>query len=140
MNREEARKELTDLIVDAIEADNLANGRNTIIRYDSGDDSRPDTSKTWVRLTVRHTDDNGHTIAPVGNRRFEETGLMFVQLFTPFPAGTHYSDTMSKVLLNAIRGYSGAIRLTRSSARDIGRSEGWMQVNVQANFYYDTRG
>lgn len=140
MTREDARKELTDLITDAINADNLANGRNTLIRYDAGDSSRPDVTFTWVRIVVSHDALNKQTLGPVGGRRFEEAGQLIVQLFTPFTTGTVLSDVMSQVLLGAIRSYSGAIRLTRSSARDIGRSEGWMQVNVLANFYYDTRG
>lgn len=94
---------------------------------------------SWVRLTVRHNVSQQESLGGVGRRKFERGGLVIVQCFTPLDLGRATADNLATVARNVFEGKTLTpenIRFTAVLTREIGPSEVWFQINVEAAFTY----
>lgn len=97
-------------------------------------------NEPWARVTIKWASGQGHTLAPVGSRRFDRRGTVTVQVFTPVgKRGLLLSDRLVKVAQDAFEANAPAsgpwFRNVRS--QDIGPDDAWYQVNVVAEFTFD---
>lgn len=94
----------------------------------------------WARVTVKWASGQGHTLAPVGSRRFDRRGTVTVQVFTPVgKRGLLQSDRLAKVAQDAFEANAPASGPWFRNVRpqDVGPDGAWYQVNVVAEFTFD---
>lgn len=100
----------------------------------------PPSGAAWVRLSVRHRVRGQETLGPAGNRKFESFGAVIVQVFTPLDNGTAAADTLAELVRTTFEGkvlLPEHIRVYAVGVREVGPSDEWHQVNVEAEFQYD---
>lgn len=102
---------------------------------------RPRSDLPWARASVQHNFSTQRTLGTTGNRRFERTGNVIIQLFNPrsVEQGMRLPDALADI---AVRAYEGNAAPNGAWFRDvryqeIGFSEPWFQVNVIADFVYE---
>jgi hypothetical protein len=97
----------------------------------------PQIGFKWVRVTVRHIGGNQSTLGKETNRKFERRGLIFVSVFIPAENGTSEADLLAKAAQDIFEGtrFNGVI-VNDSTIREVGSSDGWYQVIMEANFNY----
>lgn len=109
----------------------------------TGDSAGPEVppGRPWVRAGVRHSGGSQATLGSInGKRRQEMTGLVFMQVFTPFGDGQRASDELVEVLLNAYRtggATPSGVQFRNVRPEEIGKDGAWWQVNCLADFEYD---
>lgn len=93
----------------------------------------------WARMVVRHSAAPQSTLGTVGNRQFERLGSLLIQVFTPLRVGTRLSSELVQTIVN---GFEGA-RIAGTSVcfndiipREVGPSDKWYQVTIEATFRY----
>lgn len=94
----------------------------------------------WARATVVHTPIGGlRTIGTSPNRKFERTGTIFVQLFTPTGKGLNLADQLVRVVLGAFEGVRTAngVWFRDSGFNEVGQNGNHHQTNVTVSFVYD---
>ena len=99
----------------------------------------PPDDSPWARLTVRHTGATQDTLGSPGNRRFDRTGSVFIQIFVKSDTGTRLSKQLTETTVNAFEGntISGTtITFLDVIPRETGVDRGWFQTVVEATFRY----
>ena len=99
----------------------------------------PDT-RSWARLSVRHTFMGQETLGPVGGRKFQRLGTAFVQIFTLSDQGLDAADSLADATVKVFEGVrlpGTTVRFLNVLARESGPYGKWYQVVVEANFEYD---
>jgi hypothetical protein len=106
-----------------------------------GEDYNPPVGAAWVRISVRHFESRQWTLGGIGERKFIRRGLVFLQFFLPGNKGARDSDALVTAARNIFEGVHlpSDIRFTSFENREIGRTDGWYQVNAEAYFEYDER-
>lgn len=131
-----ARDELTGLVRTALEAEGV------VMRYEDRENDPPKTTTVnWARVTVRHNvRSQGSLSNEQGKRRFTSVGTLTTQIFAISGTGLSSADELSMVLLEALDGKRTASGVWLRNARmnEVGPSGHWFQVNVLADFMYDT--
>jgi len=120
-------------------------GTTTAVYFDN-EEADPPVSTSWVRFAVRHLGSTleaiGGTGALGGVNKFQRTGLAFIQVFVPQNQGLRSADTLAQAARAIFEGKnlsSNAIRFTNVVIREIGPTDSWWLVNVEAAFQYDER-
>lgn len=107
------------------------------------EDFTPPVNAPWARLSIRHNSGTQDTLGRTGNRRFERGGAVNIQIFTPQNIGVGGVSTLATTVKNIFEGVSlsGTTVIFRDVIfREIGPSNEWYQMNVEAEFnYYETR-
>ena len=97
-------------------------------------------NKPWARIRVQHNAGEQRSMGEKPNRRFTKYGIVTVQVFTP--AGKRGSVTgyrLGNVALDAFEGEeSGDVWFRNAVLREVGVDGHWDQMNVYAEFEYDT--
>jgi len=99
----------------------------------------PPTEAPWVRLAVRHTGRSQESLGPTGGRKFEAVGSVFVQCFAPLDSGTSSADTLAEAAQAVFEGNTlgtEQLRFTSAAITEVGPSDDWYQINVEAFFTY----
>jgi hypothetical protein len=97
----------------------------------------PPTDAVWYRLAVRHADRNQESLGGLGARKFESEGSVFVQCFAPLDSGAALADTLAETARSIFEGKTlTQIRFTSAAVREIGPTDDWYQINVEATFTY----
>lgn len=99
----------------------------------------PPSDSPWARLSIRHNGRDQESLGPVTGRKFESIGSVFVQCFSPLDGGRTAADTLAATAQSILEGkhlHPEGIRLTGAAITEIGASEGWYQINVEALFTY----
>lgn len=94
----------------------------------------------WVRVSVRHTASRQDTLGAVGNRKFLRFGSVIVQCFSKEDGGAGAAGTLAITARNLFEGKTlspEGIWFNAVDIREIGASEGWYQINVEATFSYE---
>lgn len=134
MNITEARDAILTLFRVAWLAD--ATSQNVPLYYWDVTADAP-TDDEWARVTVRHLTGGN---AAIGNKLFERTGVVTVQIFTQFGTGNVLSDELAQIAVNAFDGQStGAVWFRNVRVTEIGQDGQWFNVNVYAEFEYTER-
>jgi hypothetical protein len=97
----------------------------------------------WARLRIVHADGNQSTlVANEGHKRFERTGTVFVQMFSPRGKGLKGAYDEAETMLSAFEGKRtpNDVWFRRCRIEEIGESGSWYQINVVAEFTYEQRG
>lgn len=109
------------------------------------DDFDPPAKTLWGRGVVRHLGSSQETLGDTGNRKFERSGSLIVQLFAPLDKGTIPSDNQAEIVQGLFEGktlVSGGdqVIFTDAVIREIGPTEDGYQTNVEAFFtYHETK-
>lgn len=101
----------------------------------------PKTAVPWLRVKVQHTYGQQATLAnEIGARRFRKSGIVLLQIFTPLGSSLREPDRLGILLNNALEGASTPhdVFLRNVRMNEIGSDGHWFQVNVVADFEYDS--
>ena len=114
-------------------------GATSAFTFDNEKFDPPEDDK-WVRVAIRGNDSNQETLGKEGNRRFERSGILFIQCFTPENQGIKDANTLAKTAREIFEGkrISGTtIYFLSGTSRKIGPDGKWYQLNVEIPFRYD---
>lgn len=104
------------------------------------EDFTPPEGLPWARLAIRSNTSIQESHGGVGNRKFERAGSLFVQFFAPLNTGSSvlrgHADEAAK-LLEGVSLSGNTVRLNNAVVREIGPTEGWYLIVVEAFFVYD---
>lgn len=144
LTTEQARDAMMGLVKSTIDAWNIANPSTPVAETvwdDAEAKSAHDGKVAWVRASVRHAESNQRSLGSVGRRRFTRTGVVVLQVYTPFGDGFTLADRLAmKALRDALEGSTTTgVWFRRVSAREVGKSGLHQQTNVVASFEYDER-
>lgn len=131
MSYEQKRKDIQKFF-----ADNFTGVATDKIAWDNVSFDIPKQEEPWVRLSIQNNISDYVSTGP--NRRTRRKGLVFVQIFVPENSETLISsqlcddvvDIFETKLLNGVVFFS-------PNVREIGNSDGWYQVNISVDFYFD---
>lgn len=101
-----------------------------------GEDGVTTQPLPWGRTTVRIISSPQVT---QGRRRYETTGIVTVQVFTPFGDGHELGDPIVQMLLDILRAHVGStdgLWFFEIQGNEIGQDGPWFQTNVEAGFRY----
>lgn len=93
----------------------------------------------WARVTVRHNDGQQRSMGTRGNRRFERSGQVIIQVFAPKSEGVTLRSKLGKIAIDSLEGNStpGGVWFRNVRAQELGPDGAWSRVNVVADFSYD---
>ena len=95
-------------------------------------------SVSWVRLSVRHTNEPQGTFGSVGNRRFERNGFIVVQVFTPLNSNLQGSDELIEGLQEIFEATKFSnIYSNNSNSQEIGNQGRWFLTLFQSDLFYE---
>jgi Bacteriophage related domain of unknown function len=99
------------------------------------------SGKPWLRVGVRHAGGETASLGSInGKRRFEQSGILFIQMFTPSGDGGKLADPLGDTILDAYRtGGATASGVQFRSARrvEVGKDGAWFLTNCLVDFQYD---
>jgi hypothetical protein len=101
-----------------------------------GEDGSTTQAGPFARTTVRVTEAAQIT---QGRRRFQTTGTVTVQIFTPFGDGHTLGDELVQIILDLLRGHVGGtdgLWFFDISPAEIGVTGPWFQINAGASFRF----
>jgi hypothetical protein len=103
-------------------------------------DGPPNVEQPWVRFSL--SDNLGSQIAlgTGGTRRFEQVGIIIIQLFAPIGQGVTKIRSLSSIATGIFRGRRTSddeVTFLNVRAEDVGPSSGWYQRNVVVEYSYD---
>lgn len=107
------------------------------------EDLETDNLPEWARVTVLETNSTQDTLGNSGNRKFERSGVVTVQIFVRGGTGTQRLDELATIARDAYEGFTFAlssVTFLDVNVSEIGPDGSWYQYNVTANFrYYETK-
>lgn len=135
-----ARDAILTLFKTAIDANAPA---VTVIYDDVKTEIPTGATDEWMRVQVEHLERTQPTVGnAVGLRRYRSSGLVTVQIFTPFGGGLTRADVLSDIVFDIFDGIStgsgDGITFRNVTMREIGQSGNWYQTNILVDFEYDT--
>ena len=113
--------------------------RRTPVAWDNLDFDAEAQNKPWVRLNVQFITGSISDLGQVGDRRFRNEGLVFVQVFTPVGGGKSINTVLATTARNVFRGVqlAGGLWFRNEGIIDVGPDGKWYQQNVSAEFIFD---
>jgi len=103
------------------------------------DSFTPPTDLPWVRLAKRSSTSSQESLGGVGLRKWERGGSLFMQFFGPLNTGSRtlrgHADEAAK-LFEGVSLSGNTIRFTDAVVQEIGPSDGWYMIVVEASFVY----
>lgn len=99
----------------------------------------PADGSEWIRATLIHTTGGQNTLGPAdGAQEHRATGTIFVNIFVPLNAGVLRADELAREAYDALIGMPGGLIMRNQRVNETGATDdGWFQVDVLADFYYD---
>lgn len=113
-------------------------GATSAFTFDNEDGFVKPSGLPWARVTIRHETRAQESLGAIGRRKFEATGIVYVQCFSPLDSGRALADSLATVAQNIFEGktFPEQIRFTSAAILEVGPTEDWYQINVEAQFYY----
>lgn len=99
----------------------------------------PQIPAPWVRISVIFNEGGQTSLGVKGNRRFQKSGFVNVQVFTPVNKGTDQNDDMAQNILAFLDGESmgHGLWLYDGSIKTIGDKDDYYQQNVVIEFNFE---
>lgn len=101
-----------------------------------------ETEAAFVRFSMRNEEAGQNSLGASGNRSFERSGRIFVQIFTPVNEdGMVPADTHAEAARTVLEGVTiGGVHIYGVSTREVGPEGKWFYTLVEAPFtYYTTK-
>jgi hypothetical protein len=96
----------------------------------------------WARIRVMHAKGDQRSMGGIGGRVFTRLGIVTVQVFAPAgKQGLVLADQLGNVALSAFEGEetsAGNVWFRNTAYHEVGVDGAFFQVNVNAEFEYDT--
>lgn len=108
--------------------------------YEGIHEDLTDQTEPWARVVLRHFGGRQASLAEFsGVARWERTGQIFVQVFTPMGEGLTRNLTLCKTVVDAYEGTrtAGGVWFRNIRPTEIGPDGQWFQTNVTIDFEYD---
>ena len=101
--------------------------------------SPPAIPAPWVRLSVIFNDGAQTSLGRVGNRKFQKSGFVNVQVFTPVNKGTDRNDDIAQSVSAFLDGVDlgHGLWLYNGSIKTIGDKDDYYQQNVVVEFNFE---
>lgn len=133
VNRTDARDRILSPLKDVVTANSL------YAIYDDTKKAVPNDATTWVRISVRHRRGSRASLGnKAGSRKNNQSGFVFIEIYTPRENGLVNSDIISAAFAENIRsGQDGDIWYSDVSEIEVGEDGNWFRVDVIAEFNYD---
>jgi hypothetical protein len=112
----------------------------TGVAYDDFPFTTPDNTP-WVRLNIRHEDGYQASVGSPQSNKFRRDGLVTVQIFTPKGQAQITALQTADAVVNIFEAKPriSGIMFNNVRVNEIGDDGfGWYQINVKADFSYDT--
>jgi hypothetical protein len=94
----------------------------------------------WARVILRHSTGNQASLTGCANgeQRWNNQGIVFVQIFAPVGDGSSAAYDAAQIVVNAFRDAKGSeVWFRKSRINEIGNSGAFEQINVLSDFTYD---
>lgn len=135
-SRAQARDAMYQVFQNAWDA-NAPAGAIVLYEDTEGD---PPASGTWARTQIHHNNQGQSAFGDGGKRRYNNTGLFTIEVFTPAGDSMQTSDALVDALIRAFRqntAANGAVWFNNARGREIGNDGNWHQTNIIVDFEYD---
>lgn len=93
----------------------------------------------WARIVVKHFDGGQTGFGATVEKRFTNTGVIWVQIFSPVGDGLTKAYELSQLVLVAFCQARGSVWFRNMRMKEVGVSGAFEQINVLADFNYDDR-
>lgn len=94
--------------------------------------------KSWARIDIKDNLRSQETLGGVGQRRFENKGIVIVEVYTPSFSGRTLADTLSALVRDAYEGINVGSLWFRNARTVPAAPDGfWNHTNVIAEFIWD---
>lgn len=134
MEYDEARDIIIGMVIDNWDSSNPIEYQNKKLK------PLPTADETWARVNIFHNPFALSSLADSSSmRRFNRSGNLIIQIFTPFNTGMGDSDTLTKIFVDLFEGKtdsSGQIWFRGAYIREIGNKDSHYQVNFICEFQY----
>jgi len=136
----QARDEISNALKATVDAYNASNP-DVDIFWEDVEKAEKGARDAHLRAFIKFTDGDQMTLGSVGSRRFMRAGVVIVQVMTPFGDGFTLADTLGTVARNAFEGVStpNGVWFRRTAVKSVGKTGGFQQTNVTANFEFTER-
>ncbi len=107
--------------------------------WEAVEDDREVDDTAWLVSTIHHVTGRQETLGGVGNRTFQRTGIIFLQIFTRVGNGLHESYQLAKVMADGFEGKSSPNGVWFRNVRinEAGKDGAFTQTNVTVEFQYN---
>jgi hypothetical protein len=114
-------------------------GTTTPIAWDNVDFDAEALNVAWVRLSIQFSEGTIASLGAPGTRNFRNTGVVFVQVFSPVGGGKSPNTVLATQARNIFRGVhlTGGLWFRNASITHVGPEGKWYQQNVTAEFIFD---
>lgn len=111
------------------------------IFWEAVEADRETDDTAWAVSTIRHVTGRQETLGGIGNRAFQRTGIIFLQIFTRVGNGLHESYQLAKVMADGFEGKSSPNGVWFRNVRinEVGKDGTFSQTNVTIEFQYNER-
>ena len=113
----------------------------TVIYDDQSEGTVPPNEAVlpWVKVTLSHVASTQEAMGETGQGLFQPIGLLVAQIYTKRGMGRTLAYALGDPLVDNLRAsHPSGVRYNNVAIRDVGPSGPWTQVNVRAEFEYDT--
>ena len=111
-------------------------GNTTAYTFEN-EDYDPPALLPWARVSVLHEFAGQETLGAVGNRRFQRTGRVFVQINVPKNAGMSQLDGLLVKAKDIFEGVHSTVWFRDVMFSVLGTNGKWLAGLMEAQFYYD---
>lgn len=109
------------------------------IFWESVEADRETDDSAWAVSNIRHVSGRQETLGGIGNRAFERTGIIFLQIFTRVGNGLQESYQLAKVMADGFEGRSSPNGVWFRNVRinEVGKDGTFSQTTVTVEFQYN---
>lgn len=110
------------------------------VLWQDDDGQDPPSDEGFARASIRHDSRQQGALGAGSTKRYTNTGLVTIQIFTLAGNGRVLSDQLADTAVSAFEGQTagdGTIWFRNTVASEVGISGQYLQVNVTSEFEYD---
>lgn len=102
------------------------------------DGERPEPDEAWARFAMRHATGSQRTLAPEGERRFTQRGVITVEVHAPLTLTQAEISQIASAALKSLQGKRfEEVWIRNAVAQEASVQKHWYLWLVTANFEYD---